>query len=81
MKAKDVIKHMQDYHPDDEIIILWWDSDTVADQVVSNEEWNTIVSNFDDYSFGDLSYVANRIRLDVDDMKRKKWMKRHGGIL
>ena len=71
MKAKDVIKHIQDYHPDDEIIILWWDSDTVADQVVSHEEWNKVVNNLDGYSFDDIGYeMWNLIENELTEIRK-----------
>ena len=51
MKVKDVIKNMQSYNPDDEVVILWWTKDifdSVDDAVISNDVWSKVVKTLDD---------------------------------
>jgi hypothetical protein len=51
MKIKDVIKNMQDYNPEDEVVILWWTKDIFDDneeKVIDNDAWSNVVKILDD---------------------------------
>lgn len=49
MKVKDVIKSMQYYNPEDEIVILWWDKDIIScEDDLSDNDWAKIVKILDD---------------------------------
>jgi hypothetical protein len=51
MKVKDVIKNMQDYNPEDEVVILWWTKDifNYGDEAdISDEVWSKVVKTLDD---------------------------------
>jgi Mg/Co/Ni transporter MgtE len=50
MKVKDVIKNMQNYNPEDEIVILYWTKDIFDDEVhqISDEVWSKVVKTLDD---------------------------------
>ena len=51
MKIKDVIKSMQDYNPEDEVVILWWTKDIFDDneeKVIDNDAWSNVVKILDD---------------------------------
>ena len=52
MKVKDVIKSMQNYNPEDEIVILHWTKDIFDDEVhqISDEVWAKVVKTLDDES-------------------------------
>jgi Mg/Co/Ni transporter MgtE len=52
MKVKDVIKNMQNYNPEDEIVILYWTKDIFDDEVhqISDEVWAKVVKTLDDTS-------------------------------
>jgi hypothetical protein len=51
MKVKDVIKSMQDYDLEDEVVILWWSKDIIdEDNEVTNEVWSKVVKTLDDES-------------------------------
>jgi len=49
MKAKDVIKYMKEYHPEDELLVMWWDSDVLynGDSEVTEDEWNGVIDTTD----------------------------------
>ena len=73
MKAKDVIKHMQDYHPDDEIFIMWWDNDSFIDSYnMTDNEWDAVVNILDKYGFDSISEtVVDAIEEEIDIIRRK----------
>jgi len=56
MKAKDVIKYMKEYKPEDEMLVMWWDADSLYndDDPVTNEEWNKIIDKTDGYGFDEV---------------------------
>ena len=53
MKVKDAIQYLNKYEPEDELLIMWWDSDALAspDDTVTNEEWSQIIDQTDGYGF------------------------------
>lgn len=53
MKVKDVIEYMKEYNPEDELLVMWWDSDVLYNDndTVSKEEWNKIIDQTDGYGF------------------------------
>jgi len=57
MKAKDVIKHMKEYNPEDELLVMWWDANvlTYPNDIVSNQEWNKIIDRTDGYGFDEIN--------------------------
>ena len=52
MKVKDVIKNMQNYNPEDEVVILHWTKDIFDDEdnPITNEVWSKVVKTLDDTS-------------------------------
>jgi hypothetical protein len=52
MKVKDVIKNMQNYNPEDEVVILWWTKDIFdeEDNPITDEVWVKVVKTLDDTS-------------------------------
>ena len=52
MKVKDVIKNMQNYNPEDEVVILWWTKDIFDDETltITNDVWSKVVKILDDES-------------------------------
>ena len=67
MKVKDVIKNMQDYNPDDEVVILWWTKDIFDDEdnTISDEIWSKVVKDVDDNHLDFSSQVISEEILDV----------------
>jgi len=53
MKAKEVIKYMKEYNPEDELLVMWWNEDSFHNDYdpVTNEEWNKIIDKTDGYGF------------------------------
>jgi|APSaa5957512535_1039671.scaffolds.fasta_scaffold222765_3 hypothetical protein len=79
MKAKDVIKFMKQYHPDDNLLVMWWDINAVAgstdfdDQVVTNEEWNQLIDEISEYDWDGInSDVYNVINEELDNIRKEK---------
>jgi hypothetical protein len=52
VKVKDVIKNMQNYNPEDEVVILWWTKDIFDDETltITNDVWSKVVKILDDES-------------------------------
>ena len=50
MKVKDVIKNMQNYNPEDEVVILHWTKDIFDDEdnPISDQVWSKVVKTLDD---------------------------------
>ena len=50
MKVKDVIKNMQSYNPEDEIVILHWTKDIFDDEdnPITDEVWSKVVKTLDE---------------------------------
>ena len=73
MKVKDVIKHMQDYHLDDEIFIMWWNNDSFIDSYnMTDNEWDAVVNILDKYGFDSISEtVVDAIEEEIDIIRRK----------
>jgi hypothetical protein len=67
MKVKDVIKNMQDYNPEDEVVILWWTKDIFDDEdnTISDEIWSKVVKDVDDNHLDFSSQVISEEILDV----------------
>ena len=57
MKAKDVIEHMKEYDPEDELLVMWWDFDTLYNNYdnVTDKEWNKVINATDGYGFDGIS--------------------------
>jgi hypothetical protein len=67
MKVKDVIKNMQNYNPEDEVVILWWTKDIFDDEVhpITDEIWAKVVKDVDDNHLDFSSQVISDEILDV----------------
>ena len=67
MKVKDVIKNMQNYNPEDEVIILWWTKDIFDDEdnTISDDVWSNVVKEVDDNHLDFSSQVISEEILDV----------------
>lgn len=60
MKVKDVIKNMQSYNPEDEVIILYWTKDYFNDEEnpLTDEVWSKVVKEVVDDCHLDFSSQA-----------------------
>jgi hypothetical protein len=67
MKVKDVIKNMQNYNPEDEIVILYWTKDIFDDEdnPITDEVWVKVVKDVDDNHLDFSSQVISEEILDV----------------
>jgi hypothetical protein len=68
MKVSEAIKMLQGYKPDEEIYIMWWDSDITemyGEDKLTTDQWNDIVSSMEQNDAGseDVSeYLIYKIR-------------------
>jgi Mg/Co/Ni transporter MgtE len=71
MKVKDVIKSMQNYNLEDEVVILWWTKDIFDDEVhqISDEVWSKVVKTLDDES--NLDFANQVISDEILDVLRE----------
>ena len=67
MKVKDVIKNMQNYNPEDEVVILWWTKDIFDDEnnTISDDVWAKVVKDVDDNHLDFSSQVISEEILEV----------------
>jgi len=64
MKVKDVIKSMQNYNPEYEVIIPWWTKDIFDDEdnTISDDVWSNVVKEVND---NHLDYSSQVISEDI----------------
>jgi hypothetical protein len=50
MKVKDVIKNMQNYNPEDEVVVLWWTKDIFDNEntLLLDDTWIKVVKEIED---------------------------------
>jgi hypothetical protein len=67
VKASQAIELLKGYAPDEEIYIMWWDSDITEmylDDKVSKDEWNDVVADMENNNVGseDVSeYIIHKV--------------------
>lgn len=71
MKASKAIEMLKDYAPDEEIYIMWWDSE-ILEISLEKSEWNEIVDSLENSDIGseevseyivDSAYVMRKNKL------------------
>lgn len=77
MKVKNLIEQLQAYTPDTELIVAYWDKETVEgygtgwqdkpDTVLTDEQWFDVVDKYDD---GEWSWQSSAAQ-DFSDMVRE----------
>jgi hypothetical protein len=69
MKASKAIEMLKGYKPDEEIYIMWWDSDIVemlSEEPLSEDKWNQIVDSLENNEVGS-DEVSDYIIAEVED--------------
>lgn len=51
MKASKAIEMLKDYAPDEEIYIMWWDSE-ISETPIEKSEWHEIVDSLENNDIG-----------------------------
>jgi hypothetical protein len=76
VKVSEAIKMLQGYKPDEEIYIMWWDSDITEmffqEELLTTDEWNDIVASMEHNDAGseDVSeYLISQIQEAVSSRK------------
>jgi hypothetical protein len=69
MKVSKAIESLKSYKPDEEIYIMWWDSDIVemlSEEPLSEDKWNHIVDSLENNEVGS-DEVSDYIIAEVED--------------
>jgi hypothetical protein len=69
MKASRAIEMLKGYKPDEEIYIMWWDSDIVemfSEKLLTEDNWNQIVDSLENNEVGS-EEVTDYIISEVED--------------
>ena len=76
MKVSEAIKMLQGYKPDEEIYIMWWDSEITElffqESPLTTDEWNDIVTSMEHNDVGseDVSeYLISEIQEYIGNRK------------
>jgi hypothetical protein len=71
MKVKDVIKNMQNYNPEDEVVILHWTKDIFDDEdnPITDEVWSKVVKTLDETT--NLDFANQVISDEILDVLRE----------
>jgi len=69
MKASKAIEMLKGYKPDEEIYILWWDSDIaemISEEPLAEDKWNEIVDSLENNDAGS-EEVSEFIIAEIED--------------
>jgi hypothetical protein len=69
VKASRAIEMLKGYKPDEEIYIMWWDSDIVemfSEKLLTEDNWNKIVDSLENNEVGS-EEVTDYIISEVED--------------
>ena len=81
MKVKDLIEQLKEYDGEDELLVAYWDKQTVEDYAYDHEtdelkeltdtQWGEVVSRYQDGEWNFQSYAAELFVDLVNDVTRK----------
>lgn len=66
MKVSKAIEYLQDYNPDDELIIAWWDRETTGHDDISVEEWSEMIKIIDQ-----MHNILEDVNWAIDEARRE----------
>ncbi len=69
MKASKAIEMLKGYKPDEEIYIMWWDSDIAemfSEKLLTEDNWNQIVDSLENNEVGS-DEVSDYIIGEIED--------------
>lgn len=75
MQVQELIKQLQQYKPEEELIVAYWDKECVegyrGDDVppITDDEWSEVVEKYEDGEFGWQSHAAEDLVDLVDEVK------------
>ena len=70
MKASKAIEMLKDYAPDEEIYIMWWDSE-ISETLLEKSDWNEIVDSLENNDIGS-EEVTDYIVDSIDQIAQDK---------
>jgi hypothetical protein len=70
MKASKAIEMLKDYAPDEEIYIMWWDSE-ISETPLEKSDWNEIVDSLENNDIGS-EEVTDYIVDSIDQIAQDK---------
>ena len=69
MKASKAIEMLKDYAPDEEIYIMWWDSE-ISETPIEKSDWNEIVDSLENSDIGSeevTEYIVDSVYVMMKD--------------
>jgi hypothetical protein len=69
MKVSKAIESLKSYKPDEEIYIMWWDSEITemfSDEPLTEDKWNEIVDSLENNDIGS-EEVSEFIIAEIED--------------
>lgn len=69
MKASKAIEMLKDYAPDEEIYIMWWDSE-ISETPLEKSDWNEIVDSLENSDIGSeevTEYIVDSVYVMMKD--------------
>ena len=66
MKVSKAIEYLQDYNPDDEILIAWWDRETTGHEDISVDEWSEMIKIIDR-----MNSILEDVNWAIDEARRE----------
>lgn len=69
MKVSKAIEMLKDYKPDEEIYILWWDSEITemfSEEPLAEDKWNEIVDSLENNDIGS-EEISEFIVAEIED--------------
>ena len=70
MKASKAIEMLKDYAPDEEIYIMWWDSE-ISETPLEKSDWNEVVDSLENNDIGS-EEVTDYIVDSIDQIAQDK---------
>jgi hypothetical protein len=71
MKVREALRHLSDYNPDDDLVIVWWDKDwmdnTDSELQLTDEQWEEVTDKFD----GDAEFQIGLVADQIEEIARE----------
>lgn len=68
MQVQELIKQLEAYSPDTELIVVYWDKDIVDDQM-TDDQWSEVVEKYEGGEFGWQSHAAESFDALAEEVK------------
>lgn len=75
MKVSQLIKQLEQYEPDDDLIVAYWDRETIEDYdylKISKEDWSYVVEKYEDGEWFWQGAASDQFLDLVEDVLRER---------